>query len=208
MKLCIVGHGHSMTFSQLGETIDQYPTLRMKRSRKLMNAFPRDYGTRIDYIGSTSAVIEETVKLYPEAKEYLVYPKSKLGETHPADKLMRTKTDKRFVFLEDLHQKWLTVYKTITPLNVRYSTGMGMLITALEYLKPETIYLAGFDSILNPENTDWSSTLAVKKYDWVNDPPHDFKSEYQLLQRLKNEYATEIQCLKKQVLNLPLSRTA
>jgi hypothetical protein len=181
-EIVIVGHGHSMTGSGLGEKIDQYPTVRMKRSKGLMQTYPKDYGKRIDYVGATSAAIIGTIQMYPTAKEYLVYPKAKFGQTHFSDKqaLKLSRKDPRVKLFKELHDYWLEIYQDITPLDVRYSTGMGLLITSLDYFKPEIIYLAGFDSILNPE-TDWSSVLATREYDWENDPPHDFRSENHLL---------------------------
>lgn len=164
----------------------------MKRSRRLIEEFPEDYGTRTDYAGGTTAVLAEVIKLFPEAKEYWGYIKAK----HPdkpdyRDRLVETDGNPVYI-MEGLHHYWLKRYYELRGNDdVRFSTGMGMLLVALERLKPGRILLAGYDAILNPE-TDWSSTLATKKYDWDKAPPHDFAAEHEFLKQIKDFYDTEI----------------
>lgn len=76
-KVVIVGHGHSMTGSGLGEKIDSMPVIRMKNSKRLVDEYPEDYGTRTDYAGSTSAVIGGVTNQYPDLDEYWIYVKAK-----------------------------------------------------------------------------------------------------------------------------------
>ena len=189
-----------MTGSGLGKEIDKHEVVRMKMSKRLMLEYPDDYGTRTDIAGGTTAVIFGVIKLYPLCREYWAYIKARSPESDdPRDRVADGSNvfEGRVVKIivpKEIHFKWLSVYEKITPYDVRYSTGMGMLIIALENYAPKEVYLAGFDSILNP-NTDWSSTLAMKKYDWKNNPPHDFKSENILLGKLRDHYETEIKTL-------------
>ena len=189
-----------MTGSGLGCEIDKHEVVRMKMSKRLMLENPDDYGTRTDIAGGTTAVIYGVMQLYPDCREYWAYIKAKNSESLDSRdnitscaRIIGGRIVKILVPRE-VHFKWLGVYEKITPYDVRYSTGMGMLIIALENYAPKEVYLAGFDSILNP-NTDWSSTLAMKKYDWKKNPPHDFKSENILLGKLKDHYETEIKTL-------------
>jgi len=193
-----------MTGSGLGKEIDKHEVVRMKMSKRLMQENPDDYGTRTDIAGGTTAVIYGVIRLYPLCREYWAYIKARSPQDDdPRDEIMGGNhiIEGRIVKIivpREIHFKWLSVYEKITPWNVRYSTGTGMLIIALEIYAPKEVYLAGFDSILNPD-TDWSSTLAQKKYDWKNNPPHDFKSENILLDRLKDHYPTEIKTLEHPV---------
>jgi len=128
--------------------------------------------------------------MYPEAREYLAYVKSK----YPAGML---NCDKYYAFgnhpdvWTNPGLQWYFLkhyYKLRGNDDVRFSTGMGMIICALERFRPKTLILAGFDSIINPE-TDWSSTLSQKEYDWENSPPHDFAAEHKFLETVKSEYS-------------------
>ena len=204
-EICIVGHGPSLKGSKLGSEIDKYPVVRMKMSRNLQKDNYGDMGKRTDYAGSTTVVIMEVIKQYPQAQEYWAYIKAK----HPPsligkderDEMIKEKLNndwkkydvlKKLRLFEDVHWKWLPEYYRLRGNDdVRYSTGVGMLIIALEHLKPKKINLAFFDAVMNPENAEWKGMLSNKKYDWSN-PPHDFRSENKFIKQVIDHYETEV----------------
>lgn len=212
-SVVIVGHGHSLTGAKLGEKIDQHPVVRMKLSKRLMDESPEDYGKRTDYASSTTAVILGVCQMF-KAREYWAYIKAgRPSIVDQRDRLIEKKIaawkekekngkkyeldryyfrERKILLFKEIHWKWLDVYYRIRGNEkVRYSTGMASIITALEHLKPEKLYLAGMDAVTDPEK-DWSSTLSRKQYDWKNDPPHDFRCENILLDKLKEHYCTQV----------------
>lgn len=188
-----------MSGSKRGKEIDRYPVIRMKRCAQLVRNNPEDYGTRTDYAGGTTAVLAQVIDQFPNAREYWGYIKAKHPGTDYRDVSGIAQARKRTQNLyipADVHFQWLERYYQIRGNDrVRYSTGMGLIIAALSRLTPKTLILCGFDSVVSPNDTDWSSTLATKTYDWANDPPHDFVSENMLLEELKAAYPTRIEVM-------------
>lgn len=203
-EICLVGHGQSMEGSNRGEKIDQYPVVRMKKCYLLMERAPQDYGKRTDFAGGTTASIREVIQNYPDVKEYWAYIKSKYPDQgHKSDQIKPGKVrGKPLVIPSELHFKWLDRYYEFRGTDeLRYSTGTGLILIALDRYHPEKVILAGFDSVGDPENSthqsvDWHPTLKRKKYDWEHDPPHDFEAEHYFLRdHIFPEYDAEMEIM-------------
>lgn len=186
-SLCIVGHGQSMTGSKRGAEIDKHEVLRMKKGYMLVEQFPDDYGTRTDYAGATTAALADTIKGIPNAKEYWGYIKAKYRDEPKDADDVEYNIGKPVIIPRDLHFDWLERYYDFRGSDeLRFSTGTGLILIALDRLKPEILVLAGFDSISDPDHSehqsvDWSPQLKRKDYDWEKAPPHDYRCEHRFL---------------------------
>ena len=86
-------------------------------------------------------------------------------------------TDKPFWLFskkDGIGKKWREYYAKFSA--VKPSTGLGAIFCAVEYLKPDTIGLAGFDNLLYPDEPGWSKWWIPRNHGlWI----HDSKAEHE-----------------------------
>jgi hypothetical protein len=187
----IVGHGPSLRTAGLGKKIEACDkVIRLKNCGYLL-AEPQNYGKRTDILCSSTETLYNLPKL--KAKEYWGYPKK--GTYAPARvRRAERRLGKTIVIPEDACNLWNCFFLELGGKHPNVSTGMGAIIIALDRLKPETLYLAGFDTLLNPA-VKYSSTVETPWNKDGNYPDHDWAVENQMLPFLAAHFNAEIKDL-------------
>jgi hypothetical protein len=188
----VVGHGPSLKGAGLGKKIDECDiVVRLKNCYMLLAEYA-DYGRKTDVMCSSTEVLHNLHKV--KATEYWGYPKkghfnkagvwnlSRKVEFAPIHVPLELCTFWNHFFREDLKGQHPNV-----------STGMAAVIIALDKYRPEKLYLAGFDKVLNPDLPGYKSTVATAFNNNGNsDTGHDWKKENELLPYLQEFYKTKI----------------
>jgi Glycosyltransferase family 29 (sialyltransferase) len=187
MKVSIVGHGPSLKGSGLGDLIDAYDhVVRMKNCGDLLKE-PGDYGLRTDFMCSSTEVLR-VMKV--KALQYWGYPKYGTYNKESVEKFAKT-IDVPLLIPHAVCNAWNDYFRSLTSQHPNYSTGMAAIVIACHYLRPEEIYLAGFDTLLNPE-IKYSSTVETPWNKNGNYPNHDWKAENKMLDKLRETYQVNI----------------
>jgi hypothetical protein len=191
MNVCIVGHGPSLRTAKLGKEIDACDlVVRLKNCGYLL-AEPQNYGRRTDVMCSSTEVLYNLPKI--KASEYWGWPKK--GEYSPA----RVKRLERIVKPAPVKiplqaaMLWTAVFHELGGKHKHLSTGLGAIVCALELKRPEKIYLAGFDKVINPETEGYQSTVpTLWNKEGKADTGHDWAKEKELLGYLQAHYNSKI----------------
>ena len=149
--ILIVGHGPSLKGAKRGKEIDLHEVVRLKQFTRFHES--EDYGTKTDYICSSTEACLGMLKNKVDVKEYWLYPK--LGEY---DKNIHDafKSKPHYVALNetkiwnDKFKKETGYHKGLGAYGRNISTGLAAIVIAAARLKPEKIILAGFDTLLDP----------------------------------------------------------
>ena len=187
MNICIIGHGKSALVRGLGSEIDKFEVVRLKNPSWQNEG---DYGTRCDYMAASCETLPVMLEYKKVPKEYWGQPKkgswSKVTESN-----FRSKAKAPLTVQIDLHNKWNPVFLGLTDsdLNVtpNHSLGMAAITYAAELLKPEKIYLVGFDNMLNPDQLEYHKANVGK---WVT--RHDWHAENKMLPIITEQTGVEI----------------
>lgn len=186
MNICIVGHGPSLKGKKAGSYIDSYDhVVRLKNCGSTLGT--EDYGSRIDSL----CLSTEAVKLVGliECGMYWLYPKNGVYDQAYTFGVIAEK-GAPFMIPLDLCNKWNEHFREMGASHPNVSTGTAAIIIAAHYYEPESITLAGFDTLLDPtqpftRNDDIPRTgVGEIKHDWVK--------ENELLRQLSDTYKFEI----------------
>lgn len=115
-----------------------------------------------------------------KAEEYWVYPKSRqdLSLLKPLAIPLR---------IGLCCDKWNEVFREQTEAGFNksphFTTGFAAIVMALEWLRPEQLYLAGFDNLLEPKSL-YRNVLK----NWMGTTPHDLVTENRMLALLETHY--------------------
>lgn len=165
MDICIVGHGPSLLNAGLGDEIDKQSVCRLKGFKH----DPKDYGYRTDYVcasAEAAGTLDKNISAW-------VYPKLGRLSRNPGFGL----------FPLEICEKWNDEFKRRVnysgngPLGRNVGTGLAACIIAMEVYEPETLVLAGFDTVLHPE-TRYQSVFNPGTH---HDQFHYWKVEHELL---------------------------
>lgn len=147
MKICIVGHGPSLIGKGLGKQIDSYDlVVRLKAGHSVLGS--EDYGSRNDVLCMSTEVCGLGYISKPEV--FWLYPKK--GDYDRAAIGTFVGGCERPVLLPlGMFNDWNKAFVDRGGKHPNVSTGMAAIMIAGIYMAPETIVLAGFDSLVNPE---------------------------------------------------------
>lgn len=192
MEVCIVGHGPSLKGAGLGSKIDEKTVVRLKNCAGLLKN-PEDYGTRTDVVCSSTPVVRYMVDV--ESPVYWAYNKRPTWNEQVLQDFKAKVKGEVYMFPETCNI-WNDVFRKMGGSHPNVSTGMAAVIISLEVLKPEKLWLAGFDKILKPNVEGYISTVPSNWNDGgTKDTGHDWVSENRLLQFLAHSYKTDIERL-------------
>lgn len=191
-SVVIVGHGPSLKTSRLGEQIDACDVVVRLKNCSMLLAEPRNYGKRTDVMCSSTEVLHHLWKI--KAKEYWGYPKKGYFSQNAVAWLERKIGYQSPVVVPlEICIFWNEFFRGLGSSHPNVSTGVGALIIALERLRPEVVYLAGFDKVRNPETEGYKCTVPTLFNSGGNkDTGHDWKKEKELLPYLSTHYKAQI----------------
>lgn len=185
MKIVIVGHGPSLKRAKKGSEIDLFDkVVRLKGSASVLCT--EDYGSKVDAICTSTEVMGNFFKFM--APEYWGYPKKGTFDHENAINVI-TRIERPVMIPLEHCNYWNHQFRQMGAKHPNVSTGMGAILIAIKRWEKDLkeIYLAGFDTLLNPgiqfdRNHDIPRT-GVGLY-----PDHDWEKENQLLKVLENVY--------------------
>lgn len=192
MNVCIVGHGPSLKGAGLGELIDSQDFIVRLKNCAMLLAEPHDYGKRTDAICSSTEVLPVIAKV--KAREYWGYPKNGEFSLKRVRWLKRhvEATAKVIVPIEPCNL-WNAFFREMGAKHPNVSTGLGALICALHLKKPQKVYLAGFDKVLDPTIPGYQCTVPTPfNAGGTKDTGHDWPAEKQLLDYLAEHYKVKL----------------
>jgi len=192
MRICIVGHGKSLEGAEKGEEIDNYRVMRLKTGWKLCTENPTDYGTKTNYLVSSTETMG-TMTLCPNPKgfiQYFAYPKYGSYEEHRVRSAQRW-IKSRIVVPLDLCVKWNEVFREMGACHPNVSLGTAAIIICAGYLMVKDIILAGFDTLMNPD-LEFSRIVSIPRTGRGPFPNHDWQKEHQLLGKISAKYNCDI----------------
>lgn len=127
-----------------------------------------------------------------KASEYWCYPKKGRYDAKLIEKLKRQVSGKVLVPLAEC-EVWNAVFRGMGANHPNVSTGMAAIIIALELTHPKTLWVAGFDKLLNPKTEGYTSTVPTAfNAGGSKDTGHDWQKELELLRFLSYSFKTEI----------------
>jgi hypothetical protein len=195
MNLVIVGHGPSLKGAALGGRIDSCDFVVRLKNCSMLLAEKRDYGTKTSALCTSTETLMNLTKV--KATEYWGYPKK--GDYSEARRRgAERKLGAKIQIAVDACRLWNAAFLELGGKHPNVSTGLGALITALELKKPEVLYLAGFDKVLNPMSKGYISTVPTAwNADGQKDTGHDWVTENLLLGYIQAHYRVPIKDIKK-----------
>jgi hypothetical protein len=181
MKVCIVGHGPSLIGKGLGNTIDSYDlVVRLKGSAGVLGT--EDYGHRCDVLCMSTEVTGIGYAYRPEV--FWLYPKKGYYDVSVVGTFVGD-MGRPVLIPKALCTEWNDQFrKTATHQNI--STGLAAILIAAYYMNPETIVLAGFDTLVDPEIPFTRNNLIPRT--GVGLINHDWKEENSLLKKMSEQY--------------------
>jgi hypothetical protein len=186
MNIIIIGHGPSLKGLKAGEYIDSYEyVVRLKHGARLLGT--EDYGSRIDALCCSNEAVGLVGDV--QAGMFWLYPKNgNYDKALTFDAVAHKGAP--FMIPMDLCNTWNNKFRMLGSSHKNYSTGMAAIIIAAHYYEPESITLAGFDSMLHPDkpftrNDDIPRT-------GTGDSRHDWAAENKLLRMVSDTYKFEI----------------
>lgn len=194
MNVCIVGHGPSLKSARLGEKIDACDVVVRLKNCSMLLAEPHNYGKRTDVMCSSTEVLHHLPKI--RAKEYWGYPKKGSFNERAVFRL-RQQVDFAPVHIPlEVCELWNEFFRGLGAKHPNVSTGVGALIIALDKLKPEVVYLAGFDKVWSPESEGYRCTVPTEfNKNGSADTGHDWSMELTLLSYLAGHFQARIEDL-------------
>ena len=195
MNVVIVGHGPSLKGAGLGEKIDACDKVVRLKNCFMLLAEKHDYGTRTDVMCSSTEVLPTLTKV--KAKEYWGYPKRGTFNQARIDWLSRAVEYAPVRVPLRVCNFWNYFFIELGGRHPNVSTGMGAMVIALDQFKPETLYLAGFDNVIDPVIKGYKSTVPTAFNDGgKKDTGHDWETEHKMLPYLAEYFKTTIKDLR------------
>lgn len=118
-----------------------------------------------------------------KAGEYWIYPKSALDISY-----LKTDLPHR---IGECCNRWNEVFRSLVSQEFNksphFTTGFAAIVMCLEWHRPSTLYLAGFDNLWEPHK---AYKNALKN--WMGTTPHNMEVERQMLPMLEKEYSSKI----------------
>ena len=185
MAVCIVGHGPSVREVPLGELVDTNFVIRLKNCSRLLKE-PEYYGKKTDVACASTETLRSLQSV--KAKEYWGYPKRGTYNALIAQHL-KDATNKEVWIPQTLLNKWNDRFRELGASHNNVSLGFAAILMASERLG-ETIYLHGFDTLLDPWKPYYTCLKERKGH-----PGHDWFTENRLLEEVRDEYKLEIKRL-------------
>lgn len=184
----IVGHGPSLKGAQKGTLIDSHIVVRLKGCWPVLGT--PDYGSRVDHLCASTEVMGTFFKV--QAGSFWGYPKK---GTYDYDKAVKVIMDLGAPVMIPLKlcNHWNQIFRDMGGKHPNVSTGMAAIIIAAHYYEPETIVLAGFDTLLDPTKEFTRNDEIPRSGSGKID--HDWFTEHALLDKLKEAYGCEIKPL-------------
>ena len=195
-----MGHGPSLLGRREGSRIDSFGVVvRQKRCQETLK-HPDRYGTRVDAVCGSWTIASELPAV--GAGEIWVFLDSRhSGVTKREVDLMQERLPCKID--ADLCDFWNRLYRVKRtpyerPAGTRefdalghphLSAGFHTILYACQFLKPETITLAGFDNVESGGFT-WSITRGPK---WDKYPDHRFDIEHEMLKDVSGEFGVKIE---------------
>lgn len=187
MNVCIVGHGPSLKEAGIGKDIDSYDkVVRLKGSQSVL--WTSDYGSKADALCASTEIMGTFFKM--EATEYWGYPKK--GHFDVKNFLqVFLKLQKPVMIPLGFINTWNARFRQMGATHPNVSTGMAAILIAIHRWKPDSIHLAGFDTLLNPA-IEFDRNSEVPRSGSGPYPAHDWIKENELLSVLCDTYKMEI----------------
>lgn len=204
MRIAIVGHGPSLLQENKGAEIDSHNlVVRLKRSKELL-LHPEHYGTQVDCVVGSFVVGLALKKHWDHCGRFFLFTDTRTQDVTPQEiRGMQT----HFFGVECIIDKplcdyWIDAYranrKTIeldprqepkgklsdSQGHLHPSAGTFSIVYVLAHLKPESISLYGFDSLLSGE---WDYSI-TRGEEYSQYPDHNFRAEKELLQLICSYY--------------------
>ena len=190
MNVCIVGHGESLKRAVVGWKIDACDKVVRLKNCHLLLAEPHLYGKRTDALCTSTETLYNLPKL--KAGEYWGYPKHGEFSASRVAQAERNLGKKIHIPLE-LCNLWNCAFLELGGQHPNVSTGTAAVIIALDRYRPQTLYLAGFDNVMDPSIEGYRCTVPTP---WnaggTKDTGHDWKTEHKLLPYLATAFNARI----------------
>lgn len=194
MKVCVVGHGRSLKDAKLGKKIDACDkVVRLKGADKVL--WTDDFGSKTDALCGSTEVMGNFLNMERKGgvQEYWGYPKNGDFDIKVAMKVL-LKLQKPLMIPLAFSNNWRSRFQQMGSTFPNVSTGTAAILFTIHRWEPETILLAGFDTVMNPkirfarhEDVPRSTKDSTKPF-----PPHDWATENKLLKKLEEIYNMEI----------------
>lgn len=190
MKICVVGHGPSLKGAKKGQRIDCFDkVVRLKGSASVLSTV--DYGGKIDALCASTEVMGNFFKIV--SPEYWAYPKKGVFSHENAINVI-TRLERPVMIPLEHCNYWNQRFRQMGACHPNVSTGMAAILIAIKRWLPKEIYLAGFDTLMNPD-IQFDRNHQIPRTGDGPYPNHDWKLENQLLTVLQNVYSVSIQPL-------------
>lgn len=159
----------------------------------MLLAEPHDFGRRVDALCTSTETLYNLPKL--KASEYWGYPKhGQYSQSRVAQ--AERHLDASIHIPLDLCNFWNCVFLELGGKHPNVSTGMAAVIIALDRWRPETLFLAGFDNVVNPKIEGYACTVPTPWNDGGRkDTGHDWATEHKLLYFLATHFRASIEDL-------------
>jgi hypothetical protein len=185
----IVGHGPSLKGAHKGPLINEKaPVIRLKKYDHFYKS--EDYGDLCDYIVASAETAKIMLSNPHKPKEYWVYPKC-FGKCDE-DRVRSYLGDP--VFIGKWTEPWNEEFRRMVnyigagPKGRNVSIGLAAAITAIERFNPDELWMAGCDTLLNP-NIPYESLYNPHTR---ADEAHLWESENRLLHIVAERHGTKI----------------
>ena len=187
----IVGHGPSLKRSRLGSAIDACGTVVRLKNCSMLLAEHADYGRRTDVMCSSTEVLHHLWKV--RAREYWGYPKKGTYNQGAVWNLARRVEFAPIHVPLELCNLWNAFFAELGGKHPNVSTGTAALIIALDRLPAKTVYLAGFDNVMDPNIRGYRCTVPTAfNAGGTKDTGHDWATEHRLLPYLEAHFSKRI----------------
>ena len=189
MNIIIVGHGPSLIGKKLGGVIDSYDlVVRLKGSASVLGT--EDYGKRCDVLCMSTEVVGLGYIAKPEV--FWLYPK-KGDYDRVAIGTFVGGCERPVLLPLGMFRDWNKSFVERGAKHPNVSTGMAAIMIAGIYMSPETIVLAGFDSLVNPE-VPFTRNNAIPRTG-TGVITHDWEIENVFLKELSESYGFTVSTL-------------
>jgi hypothetical protein len=200
-SVVVVGHGHSLKGARLGEKIDACGVVIRLKNCSMLLCEKKSYGRKTDVMCSSTEVLPYLAKV--KAKEYWGYPKKGSYNKSSVWNLERKVVPDggKVIIPLEVCNLWNCFFLELGGRHTNVSTGLAAVIIALDRLKPQTLYLAGFDNVMDPNIKGYKCTVpTLYNKNGTKDTGHDWQTENRMLPYLALKYGTEIRDLAGKVI--------
>jgi len=184
LNIVIVGHGPSLVGAGRGKEIDSFQkVVRMKHGTF---GKPEDYGIKIDLMVAST----EVPGCFRPDCENIAYPKKGWYYEKPIQDLGFPIT----VAL-NLSNMWNAWFRDLGAKHPNISTGTAAIIFACHRYRPDEVYLAGYDTLVDPSK-EFDRNGDIPRTGGGAYPDHDWETEHRLLAHIEQAYSVSIEPLE------------